>query len=205
MAARTSISSPARTAFRILLSQKRTLTPTRITPIRWSSPTTTPEPPLPTTPAHRTPVTAAPPGPGSTQAPSQVDTGQTLAIRLLSTTSLPVVSLQFFWLRAAADRASALGSQLTVGSPGSLVPAFTAAAVTTVSPALPIITPAVRSSDGCTSHGTTSLLEVTSRFATLPTTVPPGPTSDNWPRPAHSSAIPRSPSTRSRATCTSPA
>src|SRR5947207_12717680 len=126
MAPRTSISAPARTAFPIIISQKRTLSPTPIIPTRRSSPTTTPEPPLPTTPAHRTPVTAAPPGPGSTQAPSQVDTGQTLAIRLLSTTSLPIVSLQFFWLRAAVDRASALGSQLTVGSPGSLAPAFTA-------------------------------------------------------------------------------
>ena len=80
-----------------------------------------------TTPAHHTPATAAPPSPVSTQAPSQVDTGRTLATRLLSTTNLPALSLQFFSLRAAADRASAPGSPLTAASPGRLVLAFTPA------------------------------------------------------------------------------
>src|SRR5437773_11625216 len=124
MAARTSISSPARTAFHTLRSRKRILTPTRITPTRSSSPTTTPEPLLPTTPAHRTPATAGSPSPGSTQAPSQVDTGRTLATRLLSTTNLPAPSLQFLSPQAAAAKASAPGSPMTVEIPGSLALAF---------------------------------------------------------------------------------
>src|SRR5438552_5265401 len=202
MAARMSISLPARTPLRTLRSRKHTRWPIRITPTRSSSPTTIPEPPPPTIPAHRTPATAAPLGLASTQAHSQVDTGQTLATRLLSTTNLPALSLQFLSPQAAADKASAPGNPLTVGLPGPLALAFTPAAQMIVSLASPTTTQAVRSSDGCTSHGTTSLSEVTLRSATLPTTVPPGPTSDNWPLLVHSSAIPRSPSIRLRATCT---
>src|SRR5436190_14166019 len=158
MAARMSISLPARTALRTQRNRKRILTPTRITPTRSSSPTTIPEPPPPTIPAHRTPATAAPPGLASTQAHSQVDTGQTLATRLLSTTNLPALSLQFLSPQAAADKASAPGNPLTVGSRGPLALAFTPVSQTTASLASPTTTPAVRSSDGCTSHGTTSLL-----------------------------------------------
>src|SRR5437016_11129630 len=120
MAARTSIWSLALRPFPPLHSRKHTLWPTRITPTRSLSPTTIPEPPPPTTPAHRTPATAAPPGPASTQAHSQADTGRTLATRLLSTTNLPALSTQFGSLAVAADLASAIGSPLTVASPGPL-------------------------------------------------------------------------------------
>src|SRR6266446_6921676 len=136
---------------------------TRITPTRSWWPTTIPEPPPPTTPAHRTPATAAPPGPASTQAHSQADTGRTLATRLLSTTNLPALSTQFGSLAVAADLASAIGSPLTVASPGPLALAFTPAPLTTANLAPPTTTRAVRSSGGCTSPGTISLPEGTSR------------------------------------------
>ena len=163
--------SPARTAFRTLLSLRHTPRPTRTTPTRSSSPTTIPEPPRLTTPAHHSPATAAPPSLASIQAPLQVATGQTLATRLLSTTNLPALSSQFFWLRAAADRASAPGSPLTAGSPGRLALVFTTAALMTASLAGPTTTRAVHSTGGCTFPGTTSLLEGTSRSASRPTTV----------------------------------
>src|SRR5205823_6037457 len=138
MAAPTSIWSPAPRRFPTLPSRRRTPGPTRTTPTRSSSPTTIPEPPPIITPAHRTPPTAAPPSPASPQAPSPLDTGRTLATRLLSTTNLPAVSLQFFSQRPAADRASAPGSPLTVGPLGPLALAFTTVVATTESLAIPI-------------------------------------------------------------------
>ena len=90
--------------------------------------------------------------------PFAADTGRTLATRLLSTTNLPARSLRFFWLQAAADRASAPGSPLTVESPGLLALAFTTAALTIASLAGPTTTLHLPSLDGCTFPGTTSLL-----------------------------------------------
>src|SRR5205823_14188838 len=157
-------------------SRKHTRWPIRITPTRYSSPTTTPEPPPPSIPADRTPATAAPPGLASTQAHSQVDTGQTLATRLLSTTNLPALSLQFLSPQAAADKASAPGNPLTVGLPGPLALAFTPAALTTASLAMPTTVHRLRFSDTCTCRTTTSMLgEEPFLCASPPTTVLPGP------------------------------
>ena len=176
-------------------SRRRTPWPTRITPTRSSSPTTIPEPPAPATLADHSPPTAARPSRASRPTHSAVATGRTLATRLLSTTSLPAVSLEFFSLRAAADRASAPGSPLTAAPPGRLALAFTTARVTTESLAGRIITQPLPSLGGCTFPVTTSLMEGASESATPPTTARLGPTRKQLaPRP--SSATPRSPVTR---------
>ena len=151
--------------------------PTPIIPTRLSSRTTIPGRLPPTIPAHRSPATAAPPSPASTQALSQVDTGRTLAIRLLSTTNLAAVSLQFFWLLAAADRASAPGSPLTVVSPGRSAHALPTLplAMETASLAGPITIHRLLFTGGCTFPSTTSLLA--SALSKLPfplITAPPG-------------------------------
>ena len=124
-----SIWSPAPRTFRTLPSRRHTPWPTRITPTRSSSPTTIPEPP----PANYSGASFSTDG-GTTFTrlnPSPFcswprDELWRPCYSLQQT--YQHVSLEFFWLRAAADRASAPGSPLTAGSPGRLALAFTTAA-----------------------------------------------------------------------------
>src|SRR6266566_1287905 len=78
------------------------------------------EPPLATTPAHPTPVTAASPSPGSTPAPSLLGMELISATRLSFTTARTPLGMPYFSLPAAADRESATGRPLTVARPGPL-------------------------------------------------------------------------------------
>ena len=81
----------------------------------------------------------------------------TLATRLLSTTDRPALSLQWTSPRAAADRASALGTPLTAASPGPLALARTTAALTTESPPGWITTRVLPTTGEYTFPGTISL------------------------------------------------
>ena len=159
----------------------------------------------PTSPAHRSPPTAAPPSLASPRRTVEAPSPIPLATPLLCTTAKAASGSPSGSTRPAAVRAWAgTGPPLPGTRTAGPISAFTTAPLTTESLAGSTTTQLLRATAICTFPGTTSLMEGASESSPPPTTVSLGATSDSWPPPAHSAATSSSPATWGpQATCTS--